>query len=169
MLAKGAVKAIGGITLTSETSVKVFRKNGIVEDYGVVSRRVVTDALVALIVDALDTGASPALDLFNFGGFGTGSTAEAATETALVTELTTQYATDNVRPTGTISQPTANQYRIVATLAPDATVTIQEFAPFTQAATGGGSMMDRSLTGGQSLVSGDSLQVTYTMTLTSGG
>ena len=167
-LAKGVTKMVGGVTLSSEMSVRVIRADGTIEDYGITSRRVVTDAFVALIVDALDTSQA-SFPLFDFMGFGTGSTAEAAADTALVTELTTQYATDNTRPTGTVSQPAANQFRLVTTLSPDATVTIQEAAPFTQAATGGGTMMDRSLTGGQVLNSGDSLQTTYTLSLTSGG
>jgi len=159
----------GVVTITSDTRVQRFdHRTGTIWDYGVTSRRVVTDAFVAYIVDALDTAQS-LFDDFDYGGFGTGSTAEAAAQTALVTELTTEYASDNVRPTGTISQPAANQYRMTVTLAPDGSCTVAEFSPFNQAATGGGTMMDRSLTGSQALVSGDTLVVVYTLTFTSGG
>lgn len=54
-----------------------------IEDYGVVSRRLVTDAFVAAVVDALDVGVGFTLSNFRFHAIGTGSTAEAATETAL--------------------------------------------------------------------------------------
>ena len=121
-----ANRLFGIVTITSELRIERFdHLSGVIWDYGVTSRRVVTDAFVALLIDACDTGASPALDLFNFGAFGTSTAVEAATDTGMTTELTTQYATDNTRPTGTISQPSASQYRMVVTLAPDATVTVQ--------------------------------------------
>jgi len=166
-LAQATANTVGIVAATSTLEVVVTRKDGAVEDYGVTSRRVVTDDFVAFIVDALDT-AQATFDDFDYMGFGTGSAAEGAGDTALGTELTTQYATDNVRPTGTVSQPAANQFRLVTTLSPDASVTVQEAAPFSQAAVAGGIMMDRSLTGGQALVSGDSLQTTYTLSITSG-
>ena len=167
-LAQATANTVGIVAAPSTLEVVVTRKDGAIEDYGITSRRVVTDDFVAFIVDALDT-AQATFDDFDYMGYGTGSAAEAAGDTALGTELTTQYASDNVRPTGTVSQPAANQFRLVTTLSPDATVTIQEAAPFSQAAVAGGVMMDRSLTGGQALVSGDSLQTTYTLSLTSGG
>src|SRR3989337_1009630 len=92
-LAKGVVKTVGGIALTSELSVVVTRWDGTIEDYGVTSRRVVTDDFVAFIVDALDT-AQATFDDFDYMGFGSGSAVEAAADTALGTEYTTQYATD---------------------------------------------------------------------------
>ena len=170
ILVQGVAKTVGVVAATSSTEVLVIRKDGSIEDYGVTSRRVVTDDFVGFIVDAMDT-AQATFDDFDFGGFGTGTTAEAAADTGLVTELTTQYATDNVRPTGTISQPAANQFRIVVTLSPDATVTVQEYGTFTSATAGAGNgtMIDRALTGAQALVSGDSLQVTQTISFTSGG
>ena len=167
-LAKLSRRMMGTIAITSELSVRVFRGNGIIEEYGSTSFKVVQDDFVALLVDALDTGASPTLDNFDYGGFGTDSGAEDQTDSALGAELTTEYATDNTRPTGTISQPAAYQYRMVVTLSPDASVTIEEFSPFSQAANSGGVMMDRSLTGSQALTSSDSLQVTYTLTFTAG-
>lgn len=168
LLAEGVANTVGLVIATSTLEVKVIRANGKIEDYGITSRRVVTDAFVGFIVDALDT-AQATFDDFDYMGFGSGATAEGAGETALVTEFTTQYATDNVRPTGTVSQPSANIYRLVTTFSPDASVTVQEAAPFSQAAVAGGIMMDRSLTGGQSLVSGDSLQTTFSLTISSGG
>jgi hypothetical protein len=155
------------VTITSELKLEKYdHRTGITTDFGVVSRRVVTDAFVALIVDALDTAQS-LFDDFDYGGFGSGSTAEAAAQSALITEFTTQYAVDSTRPTATISQPAANQFRMVVIFAPDASVTVEEFAPFN--ATSAGTMMDRSLTGSQVMISGDTLTPTYTLTFTSGG
>jgi hypothetical protein len=144
---------------------------GRVTDYGVLSTRVVTDAGVAFIVDAFQNLTE--LENLKFHGFGVGTTAEGASQTALVTELTTEYASDNVRPTGTTTEgATANIYRTVATLSPDSggTLAITEHGIFSQAAVAGGTMLDRSVFSAVNLVAGsDSLQVTYDLTLSSGG
>lgn len=137
------------------------------EDHGVVSRKVVTDTGVALIVDALDNTLATA-DI-RYHGLGTGGTAEAASQTALVTELTTEYNPNSTRATGTFSQPSANISQSVATNTVDASAAVTEHGVFTQAATGGGTMLDRSLFSVINLASGDSLQSTYQLTLTSGG
>ena len=137
------------------------------KDYGVVSRKVITDAGAAAVVNAFRNTFE--LELFNYHGLGTGSTAEAAAQTALVTELTTQYSTDNVRPTGTQSAPAASQYQSVATITVDAAVTIAEHGLFSQAAAPGGTMWDRSQFAGLALNSGDSIIATYIATITSGG
>lgn len=149
---------------------RVFRGDGTVEDLGLMSLRVVTDAGVAYIVDAFQN--TTELENLKFHGFGTGTTAEAASQTALVTEETTQYNPDNTRPTGSTTEgATANIYRTVATYSPDsgATRAITEHGIFSQAATGGGTMLDRSVFSAVNLVAGsDSLQTTYDLTFTSG-
>lgn len=141
------------------------------EAYGVVSKRLVTDAFVAAVVDALDVGVGFTLTNFRYHGIGTGATAEAANQTALVTELTTEY-TGNVRATGTATQPSANILTSTATNTLDSgTPALREHAVFTQAATGGGTMWDRSLYAAINLdgTVGDGLTSAYSMTLTSGG
>lgn len=142
-----------------------------IEDYGIVSNRLVTDAFVAAVVDALDVGVGFTLSNFRYHGLGTGSTAEAANQTALVTELTTEY-TGNVRATGTATQPSANIYTSTATNTLDSgTPALREHAVFTQAATGGGTMLDRSLYAAINLdgTVGDGMQSAYSLTATSGG
>lgn len=141
--------------------------DGLVEYWGVVSRKLVTDNGVALIVDALDNSLADAT--IKFHGIGTGSSAEGASETALVTELTTEYNPDSTRATGTFSQPSANISRSVATNTVDGAVNLREHGIFSQAATGGGTLLDRSLFSSVNLSSGDSLQSTYSLTITSGG
>lgn len=139
-------------------------------DFGVVSRRVVTTAGVNFIVDAFQNLVE--LELMKFHGFGTGTGAEAVGDTALGAEFTTEYATDNTRPTGSQTEGSANQYVTAATFSPDSggTLAVTEHAIFSQAATGGGTCLDRSKFTAVNLTSGsDSLTATYTFTVTSGG
>lgn len=156
------------VVLQSRLSGVVFRGDGRVEQLGLLSEKVITTAGVTYLCADMAAGASD-INLFKFHGFGSGATAEAAGDTALVTEYTTQYATDNVRPTGS-QVPSTNTYTSVGTFSPDATVTVAEHGLFSQAATGGGTLWDRSLTGSVALTgSADSLQATYVLTASAGG
>lgn len=137
-------------------------------ELGLASMRVVTDAGVNFIVDAFQNLTE--VELFNFHGIGTGATAEAAGDTALVTELTTEYNPDNTRATGTQGEGgSPNIYQTVGTNTVDAAVGIQEHGIFTQAATGGGTLLDRSVFSIVNLGNGDSLESTYELTVASGG
>jgi hypothetical protein len=142
-----------------QLSLTVIRGNGQVVDLGLASLRVITTTGVNAIVDAFQN--TKELENFKFHGFGTGSGAEAAGNTALGTELTTQYVSD-VRPTGTTEEgASANIYKTVATLSPDSggTLQITEHGLFDQAATGGGVMLDRDLFTAVPITAGsDSLQ-----------
>lgn len=130
----------------------------VVKDYGTVSRRVVTTAGVAAIANSfLNTFEN---ELFNFHASGTGGTAEAIGDTALVTEVET-------RVSGTQSSPAGGQYRTIATVSYTATRTITEHGIFSASTVG--TLLDRSLFTGIPVVSGDSIQFTYTFTITSGG
>lgn len=146
---------------------KVFRENGSVEDLGLASLRVVTNNGVGFIVDAW--GGTVEMEIMKYHGLGTGGTAEAAGDSALVTELTTQYIADNTRATGSLAEAAANIFRTVGTNTVDASAAITEHGIFSQAATGGGVLFDRSLFSVVNLASGDSLQSTYDATFTSGG
>ncbi len=146
----------------------VIRGQGSIEHLGLLSTKVVTDAGVAYIVDDWD-GGSNTIDLFNYHGCGTGTTAEAVGDTALVTESTTALNPDSTRATGTKSQPSANIARTVGTVTFDAGAAITEHGIFMQAATGGGTLLDRSVFSAINVVSGDSIQFTYSLTLSAGG
>lgn len=142
--------------------------------FGISSFNVVASAGRDELVDEFDAATAAGFDLttFNFHALGTGSTAEAAADTALVTELTTEYNPNSTRATGVQSQPTSDVYRTVATNTLDSgTPTINEHGLLSQAATGGGTLWDRSLTGALPLVgtNGDGLQTTYNLTIASGG
>jgi hypothetical protein len=138
-------------------------------DYGLVGLKVVTTAGVGYIVDAFQN--SVELENQKFHAFGTGTNAEASGDTALQTELTTQYATDNTRPTGTTTENGANVYRTVATFSPDSggTIAVTEHGILSQAATGGGVLLDRTVFSAVNVVAGsDSIQSTYDITFTAG-
>ena len=144
-----------------------IKADGTVVELGLASMRVVTTAGVNYIVDAFQN--TTELENLKYHGIGTGGTAEAAADTALVTESTTALNPDSTRATGsTIEGASANIYRTVGTLTVDATVACTEHGVFSQAATGGGTLLDRSLFSTVNLASGDSLQATYDLTFTAG-
>ncbi len=138
-------------------------------DYGIVSFRVVTDAGVAVMADDF-VDASGEITNFKYHGAGTGTGAEGAGDVSL-TECTTALNPDNTRATGTNTNPTAPVYRSVGTLTFDADTAVTEHGIFSQAATGGGTLWDRSKFTAINVVgaSGDSIQFTYNLSLTSGG
>lgn len=142
-------------------------RDGDVVEYGLASMRVVTTAGVNAIVDAFQNTVE--LETFKFHGVGVGTTAEASSDTALVTESTTALNPDSTRATGTTTEGgTANVYRTVGTLTFDATAAITEHGIFTQA-TAGGTLLDRSVFSALNMASGDSLQATYDLTFSAGG
>lgn len=150
--------------------VKLFG-DGRILDFGLASLRLVTTAGVNFIVDAFQN--SVELEILKYHGIGTGTTAEAAGDTALVTELTTEYNPDNTRATGSLTEgASANIFRTVGTNTLDSgTPAVTEHGILSQAATGGGTLLDRSVFSAINLVgaNGDGLQTTYDYTLSSGG
>ncbi len=148
---------------------RVIRRDGSVDDLGLMTCRLVTDAGVGYIVDAFQNLTE--LENMRFHGLGTGTTAEAAGQTALATELTTQYSTANTRPTGTLGEQSGspNVYETVATITVSASVAATEHGILSQAATGGGVLLDRSVFAAVNLAASESLQATYRLTLPSGG
>ena len=147
----------------------VFRRDGSFEDLGLASCRVVTDTGVGFIVDAFQNLVE--LENMRYHGLGTSSTAEAASQTALITELTTQYSTSNTRPTGTLGEKSgdAKTYETTATITVSASVSATEHGVLSQAATGGGVLLDRSVFSVVSLASSESIAATYQITFPSAG
>lgn len=159
LAAAGAQTITGGdVTPTGRLYATKVRPDGSFEDLGLVSTKVVTDAGVAYIVNAfLNT---TELENMKFHGTGTGTTAEAASQTALVTEVAT-------RATGsTVVGGSANVYRTVGTVAYSGTFAITEHGVFS--ASSAGTMLDRSVFAAINVISGDSIQFTYDLTLPSG-
>ena len=166
-LARVINRVFGIAVLTSELRGKLIQRAGTTHDLGVLSYRVVTNNGVGYIVDAFQNLVEP--ENMKYHGVGTGGTAEAAADSALVTESTTALNPDSTRATGTTTESAANAYQTVGTVTFDATAAITEHGIFSQAATGGGVLLDRSLFSAINVVSGDSIQFTYTLTFTAGG
>lgn len=148
---------------------RVLRADGTADDLGLMSCRVVTDAGAGFLVDAIQNLVEA--ELLRFHGLGTGTTAEAATQTALAAELTTQYATASTRPTGTLGEKTGDPktFETTATITVSAAAAVTEHGIFSQAAVPGGVMLDRSVFAVVNLAATESLQVTYSLGLPSGG
>jgi len=146
--------------------VRVFRSDGEVIEYGLATMRLVTDVGVGYIVDAFQNTVE--LENMKFHGLGTGTTAESAAQTALVTELTTEYNPNSTRATGTTTETSANIYRTVATNTIDSgTPAVTEHGVFSASSTG--VLLDRSVFSAINLVANDGIQTTYDLTFTSGG
>lgn len=158
----------GVMTAMGRLEAVLIKKDGQRIQYGTLSYRVITDAGVAYLVDDWDAGASD-INLMDFHGCGTGAAAEDVTDTALGTESTTALNPDNTRATGSNSQPAANQFQTVGTLTFDGSAAITEHGIFNQSATGGGTLWDRSVFSAINVSSGDSIQFTYTCTVSAGG
>ena len=106
------------------------------------------------------------LEILKYHGLGTGTVDPAEGDTGCGTELTTQYNPDSTRATGSLTEgASTNIFRTVGTNAVDATVAVTEWCLMSQAATGGGTMWSRVEFAVINLVSGDSLQTTYDLTV----
>lgn len=135
---------------------------------GLAGLKSVTDVGVGFIVDAFQN--SVEVENMKYHGIGTGTTAESAAQTALVTELTTEYNPDSTRATGSLTEgASANIFRTVGTNTLDGTpgAALREHAIFS--ASSAGVMLDRTLYAAITLSSGDGLQSTYDLTFPSNG
>lgn len=162
-----AANLFGVATITSQLSARVKRADGRWEDYGVLSYRVVTNNGVGFIVDAFQNIVE--MEIMKYHGVGTTNTAEAAGDTALAAESTTVLNPDSTRGTGTTTESASNAYQTVGTVTFDGSAAIVEHGLFSQSATGGGTLFDRSVFSTINVANGDSIQFTYTCTFTAGG
>jgi hypothetical protein len=160
-------RALGLSGIYGRLYVKVLKADGTIIDYGLVSMRVVTTAGVNFLVDAFQGTVEP--EILRYHGCGTGTNAEASSDTALQTESTTALNPDSTRATGSLTEgASANIYRTVGTLTFDASAAVTEHGILSQAATGGGTLLDRSVFSAINVVSSDAIQFTYDLTLTAG-
>lgn len=127
-------------------------------DLGVIARKVITTVGVNFLATAFINTVEP--EVINFHDSGTGAGAEAVGNTTIT-------AAGPSRVSGTQSNPSANVYRTVATISYTGTLAITEHGLFT--ASTSGTLWDRSLFSAINVVSGDSIQFTYDLTLTAGG
>ena len=151
----------GGVAFHSNLKVKVIRGGKVIKERDLGSG-LVTDAGVAALADDW-VGATKDITDFNYHDSGTGTTAAAVGDTALGTQ-----AGPTTRATGTKSNPTDPVVRTVGTIAYTGTSAITEWGLFNQAAQGG-TLWDRKVFSAINVVNGDSVQFTYSLTVTSGG
>jgi len=138
-------------------SVRIYRgETGEWEDGGCISIKKVTTAFRDRIVASLQNSTTSPLDVFKYHACGTGTTAEANTQTALVTEV-------GSRVSGTqATDGNANVYRTVATITPGNTYAITEHGILSAASAG--VLMDRSVFAAINVGASDSIQFTYDCT-----
>jgi hypothetical protein len=150
---------------------RIIRRDGEVVDLGLMGLNIVTTAGVQYIADSFRGTVEP--ETMKYHGLGTGATAEVIGNTALQTELTTQYNPDNARATGTLAGAT-NVFTTVGTNTVDASVSPTEWGLLNNATVGAfnqttNNMIDRVTFTAVALASGDSLQTTFNLTFTAGG
>tara|TARA_R110000822_G_scaffold68587_1_gene166871 strand:- start:5588 stop:6139 length:552 start_codon:yes stop_codon:yes gene_type:complete len=149
----------GAIAPESRLVAKVIRADGNIQDLGILSTKVVTTAFVNLVVDQLQSSTGEIAN-FTWHGMGTGSTAEAIGNTALVTAVES-------RVSGTQGEgASVNIYRTVATITATSARAIVEHGLFNAATVG--TLMDRSVFTVINLSTNDAIQFTYELTVPAG-
>jgi len=147
-------KSEGRLVFHSSLSARVFRRDGRVEDLGVISRKKVTTAYVNKLVDMLQ-GTNPAeVANFKYHDSGTGTNAENKTDTAL------QTPTGVAREVGSQTEgASGNVYKTVATITYDGSYAVTEHGLFDASTVG--TLMDRSVFSAISVGNGDKIEFTY--------
>lgn len=140
--------------------------DGTRRDYGLVSLRVITTVGATAIVAGFVSGA--AINTFKYHGLGTGGAVEAVGDIALGNELSTYYSPASTRTTGTQVAYSSVIYQTVAGVTLTSALTVSEHGLFSQAATGGGTLLDRSLTASTPVAGGGSLSCDYRLTIGAG-
>lgn len=172
IVVEGALaKAIGQadrILMMGTVHATIINSDGSILELGCLGKRMVTTAGVNYLRDDF-AGAVGAADvsLFKYHGCGTGTTPEAIIDTALGVECTTVLAPDSTRGVGTQLNSVAKTYSTVATMTFDGTAAVTEHGIFSAAT--GGTLWDRTVFAAINVASGDSIQFTYTLTISDGG
>lgn len=151
-----------GLTYRGHLEAIVKHKDG-TEEYLDLGEGVVTTAGVAFMANdfANITPGTNDITTFNYHASGTGTTAAAIGDTAMQTD------SGVARVAGTQTSPAGGQYRSVATMSYTSTLAITEWGLFS--ASTSGTLWDRKVFTAINVVSGDSIQFTYTLTINSGG
>lgn len=150
----------GVMTAVAELRAVLRHPDGTKVDLGVLSYRVVTNAAVAEIVDEMQASTGD-IALFDYHDCGTGNTAEAAGDTALVTPF------GGSRVAGTPGEgASANIYQSVAQINFTSTQGIVEHGLFNAISTG--ILFDRSVFASIGVENGSDITFTYEVTFTAG-
>jgi len=155
-----AARLFGIGTLYGKLEATLKRADGSTVRFGVLDYRMITTAFVDFITDQLQTETSAFGD-FKYHDSGVGTTDPAITDTAIET-------TDGAsRATGTQTESSHNVYVSVGTISYTGSYAITEHGLFNDGSAG--TLMDRSEFAAINVVNGDSIQFTYSLTLTAGG
>lgn len=160
LLGHGYTRIFGAPVLLGRLEARLIRKDGSVVDYGTLGFRVVTTAFVSFVVDQLQTETSVFGD-FKYHDSGVGATAENASDTDM------QTTDGESRATGTQTEASATVYQSVGTISYTTTKAITEHGLFN--ASTSGTLMDRTVFSAINVVNGDSIQFTYSLTVSAGG
>ena len=127
----------------------------------------VTHAGVLLLSQDINISAGvPTLAAMKYQATGTGTTSATSTDTTL------QAAVGTVAYLSALSQSDSSPNALiksVATLSYTASLAISEWGLFNSGTLAGATMWDHKVFAGYNVISGDTIQFTYTLTLTSGG
>jgi hypothetical protein len=151
----------GVLPLYAELRGVVIKPDGTIVDYGLLGRHLIVTAGKTFVRDAWTNAVE--LESMKFHGIGTGTTAAAAGDTALQTELTTQYNPDNTRATGSLTTNGSNVFRTIGTNTVDASASVTEWGLLSAASAG--TLFDRQVFTALALANGDSFQTTYDLTI----
>lgn len=149
----------GAIAPEARLYAKILRGDGNSEDLGILSTKVVTTAFVNLLVDQLQSSTGEIAN-FSWHEMGTGGTAEAIGNTALVTAVETR--TDGTQTEGA----STNIYRTVGTITATSARAVVEHGIFN--ASSAGVLLDRSIFTVINLSTDDAIQFTYELTVPAG-
>jgi len=160
-LAQDAVAHILGMNHLAARLYAVKRcADGRVIDYGLIGTQKITTAFCELMVDQLQTETSVWGD-FKYHDSGVGTDAEANGDTDI------QTTDGESRATGTQTEASSVIYQSVGTISYTTTKAITEHGLFNTATTA--TLMDRTVFSAINVVSGDSVQFTYSLTCSAGG
>ena len=159
-LVQPVARFFGLMTAYGRLEAVLVKTDGKRINHGVLGYRIVTTAFVNFVVDQLQTETSVFGD-FKYHDSGVGITDPAIGDTDIET-------TDGeARATGTQTEGAANAYVSVGTISYTTTKAITEHGLFN--ASTGVTLMDRSEFAAINVVNGDSIQFTYTLTVSAGG
>lgn len=144
---------MGQVFLMGEWLFQVVREGGQIDDYGIVSRKIITKVAIAELLAVLAAGSSAALGNFRFHALGTGIAPESSNDTALGAEIMT-------RTTGT-QQTTATQYITAATIVATVGTNVSEAGIFS----GNNILLDRSKFTAFPIAVGNQVLSTYRLTV----
>lgn len=157
----GKALTAGSKLFTTNLTLDWMNAKGKVLDHVDLGSGVVTTAGVNYMAADFLAASTNRINAFKYHDSGTGITAEATSQTALVTP------SGVARVAGTDTNPTANQYRSVATITYASALAITEWGLFSASTVG--TMWDRRLFSAINVANGDSIQFTYTLTINAGG